>query len=83
MKSDHKMTQIVDLTGYHFRATIRNLLSEIKGNMFIMNQKIGYVTKKKQILQKNKPNGISRTKNRISEIFFKKIHWMGLTVEQR
>lgn len=37
MESDHERTQMVDLTDYRFRATIRNLLSEIKGNMLIMN----------------------------------------------
>lgn len=68
MEMDHKMTQMLELTDYDLRATIRNLHNEVKENMLVMTQEIGYLTKKNKYYQKKQPNGISRTKSRKSEI---------------
>lgn len=36
MEMDHKMTQMLELTDYDLRATIRNLHNEVKENMLVM-----------------------------------------------
>lgn len=38
MEHDHKMTQVLELTDYNFRATIRNLLSDINKNKHPCNE---------------------------------------------
>lgn len=43
MEINHKITQMLELIDYDFRATIRNLLSEVRENMLVMNQKIGHL----------------------------------------
>jgi ribosomal protein S17E len=51
------------------QAIMKSLLDEVIENMFIMNNYIGYITRKNKHCQKQ-PKRNSRSKNRISLILF-------------